>query len=222
MFYFFSFPSFLVILGARPSKRKSRDSDSNNNRRRWKKAKARSTVPSGTQVIDLVGDIPAGSIASQSTVSSALHPPATFQSPPSAPIISPSSCLTQQVLSTPAIVPIITAAADTAQVLSPPTSPTHQFEAFPTSTCMPIHSDTPTLPPNSSSPSSLSSPPMPSDKTPPSQAVADENSTTTTSTSLVVSSPPAMDTAVGEQGQRVQACQVNYWSQTAHQSSTDQ
>ena len=70
-FFFFLFPFFLMVLGARPSKcRKSGNSDNNN--RRWKKAKAKSTVPSGMQVIDLVDNVLARSTASHSATSSAL------------------------------------------------------------------------------------------------------------------------------------------------------
>lgn len=49
-------------------------------------------------------------------------------------------------------------------------------------------------------------PPMPSDVTPPSQAAAGNNATMTSS---VLSSPPATDTALGEQGKRVQPRRIN-------------
>jgi len=72
-FFFFLFPFFLMVLGARPLKhRKSGNSDNNN--QRWKKAKAKSTVPSGMQVIDLVDNVLARStvFALHSATSSAL------------------------------------------------------------------------------------------------------------------------------------------------------
>jgi hypothetical protein len=90
--FFFFLLSFSVVLGARPSKRrKSSDGDKINNNQRRKKAKAKSTVPSGTQVIDLVDDIPARWPKSTTSHSAAL-PSATVPNPPSISI--GSLCLT--------------------------------------------------------------------------------------------------------------------------------
>ena len=137
---------------------------------------------------------------------------ATLQNPSSASIASP--CLTQQVPSTPAIVPVATAQVS---------SSTDQFKTFSTATHIPIHSNAPALQSNDSNLSSSSSPvppmpPMPSNEMPPSQAVVGKNSTIT---SAVVSTPPATDTALYEQVQQVQPCKVKYLSQTAHQSFTN-
>ena len=203
--FFFFLLSFSVVLGARPSKRrKSSNSNNINNNQRRKKAKAKSTVPSGTQVIDLVDDVPARSTTSHSMA----LPSATVPNPPSISI--GSLCLTQQGPSTPAIVPIVIAQASPA---------TNQSEALSTSTHMPVHSNAPTLQPinpnllsSLSLLSSLPMPPMPSNETPPSQVVG-KNSTLMT----VISSPPATDTTICEQGQQVQPHQVKYLSQTAHQ-----
>ena len=210
----FSFSSFSAVLGARPSKHKIGESSNTNDSRRRKKAKAKSTVPSGTpgaEVIDLVDDVLAATTASNSATSSAQGLPsvATPKNPSSAPIASPSLCLTQQALSTPAIVPVANNSYTTTQVSR--SSPTH---ALPTSTHTPIHSksDPPTPPPSGSDlSSSLSdlSPPVPSDEPLLSQVVAGENSTMTNS---VISSPPSTDTALGEQEQQVQSRQVSYLS----------
>jgi hypothetical protein len=211
-----SFSLFSAVLGARPSKHKIGKSSNTNDSRRRKKAKAKSTVPSdmpGAEVIDLIDNVLAASTALHSATSSTQGLPsvATPQNPSFAPIASPSSCLTQQALSTPAIVPVADNSYTTTQVSR--SSPTH---ALPTSTHTPVHSksNAPTPPPSGSDLSlSLSnlSPPVPSGELLPvlSQVVAGENSTMTSS---VISSPPATDTALGEQEQQVQSCQVNYLS----------
>jgi len=201
----------LAVLGVRPSKCRISDCNNTNNNRRQKKAKAKSTVPSGMQVIDLVDDIPARSTTLHSMISSAIPSTAALQDSSSESTVSPSLCLPQQVPSTTAIAFIAITQASSL--------PIHQSEPSSTSTHMPILSNarnTPTLPPNSSNLSSSSSPSVPSDKTPPSQVVADENSTTTGST---ISSLPATDTALGEQW--VQLRWVSYLSQITCQSFTD-
>lgn len=163
-FSFYFFPSFLAVLGARPSKHKIGNIYNINDNRRRKKAKAKSTVPSGMQVIDLVDDIQARSTILHSATSSAIPSAATLQNPLPTLIASPSSCLTQQVPSTPAIVSIATALVS--ELSSSP--PTHQLEASSTSTHMPVHSNAPTPPPNSSNPLSSSPPPVQSNTMPPS------------------------------------------------------
>lgn len=160
------------------------------------------------QVIDLADDVPAGSTVSHSVVTNSTLP--SLQIHPSTSTASPSSSLTQQVSSTPAVAPVATA-----QVSSPPPP----LLALSTSSHTPqdVHSSAPTLPP---SPLLLPSRPMPRDnEMPPSQAVAGENSTTTISD--ISTSPPAMNTALGEPGQQIQPRQVNYFSQAARQSFTD-
>ena len=103
------FPSFSVVLGARPSKRRIGDSDNTNDNRRRKKVKAEPMVPSGTQVIDLVDDVPTGSglpsFQTDPSTSTTLQP-----QPPR---------LAQQVPLTPAIVSVATA-----NISSPPPNPT--------------------------------------------------------------------------------------------------
>ena len=211
VFFTFFSPAFLAILGARPSKRRIGNDDNSNDNRRRKKVKAKSTVLSGAQVIDLVDDVPAGSTTSRSATSSTLPSASIPQNPLSVSIASPSSCLDQQVLLAPAIIPV-----PTTQFSPPP--PSHQSEAFSTSVHIPVESNAPTPSSNISNPSSSLSPPVPSGETLPSQSMAGESSTITIS---VISSPPAADTAPSEQGQQVQPRWVNDLSQIAHRSLTD-
>ena len=70
---------------------------------------------------------------------------------------------------------------------------------------MPVHSNIPTQPPNSSNLSSSLSPPTPSEETPPSQAVACENATTA---NLVVGEAPVTGPGLGEQGEQVEPLRV--------------
>jgi hypothetical protein len=72
-----------------------------------------------------------------------------------------------------------------------------------------VHSNVPTLSPNSPNPSSPLSPPTPSEETPPSQVVASENTITADSD---ICGLPAMETALVEQGEQVQPRQVSYLS----------
>ena len=93
------FPSFLVVLGARPLKRRIGNSDNTNDNHRWKKAKAEPMVPSSTQVIDLINDV---------STSSGLP---SFQTDPSTLttlLLLPLLHLAQQVPLTPAVVSIAT------------------------------------------------------------------------------------------------------------------
>ena len=121
IFLVWDFFTFSSILGARPSKCKNSSGDNMNDNRRWRKVKARSAVPPGTQVIDLVNsnDVRAASVGvtMNSAATLALPSAAPLQHPPSASITLPQSCPTQQELvSTPAIVPSLIA---TAQISSP-------------------------------------------------------------------------------------------------------
>lgn len=207
---FFTFSPSLAILGARPSKRKNSGTNSTNDIRRRKKAKAKSTVPSGTQVIDLV-DAASGSTTSHSTANFALPSAATLQNPPSTSIASLPSCPTRPALSAPATVPGPVTAA---QVSSTPTdtldAPAH----------VPIHSSVPALSPNSSNPSSSLSPPTPTNETLPSQTVVSEGTSRTTTANSVICEPPAAEIALGEQQEQVQPRRVCYLSQTARRSLT--
>lgn len=84
-----------------------------------------------------------------------------------------------------------------------------------------IHSSVPTLPPNTSIPSLSLSPPTPSGETSPGQAVACENTATANLVDREVNEAPVTETALGEQGKRIQPLRVNYLSQTAHRSVTN-
>jgi len=181
----------------RPSKPKRKTSDnSRNDNPRRKKVKSKSAVPPCTSVIDLANDVPISSVASHGITSSAL--PSTAATLQNAPIASQLLCLTQKETSTSAI-----SSVATAQV----SSPTHPFEAPSTSTNMPmpVHSNIPAQPPNSSNLLLSLSPPTPSEETPPSQAVACKNTTTA---NLVVSEAPVIGLGLGEQGEQVEPLQV--------------
>jgi hypothetical protein len=80
----------MFVLGARPSKRKTGDCRSLKDERKQKKAKAKLTVPSGAQVIDLANDVPASSSTSRSTTNSTSAPVTTTLNPPS-PLTIPAS-----------------------------------------------------------------------------------------------------------------------------------
>jgi hypothetical protein len=227
---FFTFSS---ILSARPLKRKNSSGDNINNNHRWRKVKARFIVPPGTQVIDLVNDIHAGSVTMNSVTTLALPSVASLQYPPPTSNVLPQSCLTQQELaSTLAIIPSPIA---TIQV----SSLTHSslFKAPSTFAYVPVHSNVPGPSPNSPN-LLLSLPPligltpsdetlpsqamagenaiMPSNKTPPSQVMASKNAENNTMENLAIcaSGTPEMETALGEQGAQVQPRQIKYLSQT--------
>ena len=78
----------MFILGARPLKRKTGCSESLKNECRRKKAKAKSMVPPGTQVINLANDAPVSFSTSES------HNTANSISAPVAATLNPASLLT--------------------------------------------------------------------------------------------------------------------------------
>ncbi|KAI0281565.1 hypothetical protein BC826DRAFT_1111260 [Russula brevipes] len=200
---------------ARPSKRKIGEASNTNDYRRRKKMKDRSTVPPGTEVIDLRNDVPAGPVTSHSTSSLAivsatplLSTPIPLSSTPiplsstpiplsSTPIPLLSSCVTQQEPPTPAIVPV-----PATQISC---SPTHQTEA-PSSAHMPTHTNLTVSSPNDSNLSSSTSPLAPSNQTLPNQAAANENTTLANSG---VCGASVTETPLGEQEERVPPHRIN-------------
>jgi hypothetical protein len=89
---FIRFLLTMFVLGARPSKRKTGDSESlkDERRRKIRKAKAKSTVPPGTQAIDLTNDAPISSSTSCSTINSTSTPVTTTLNS-SSPLTMPAS-----------------------------------------------------------------------------------------------------------------------------------
>jgi hypothetical protein len=81
----------VFILGARPSKRKKGDGESLKDERRRKKTKAKSTVPPGTQVIDLADDALVFSSTSCPVTNSTTAPVVTTLNPPSSSTLPTSS-----------------------------------------------------------------------------------------------------------------------------------